>query len=119
MLRFDSSLKRSSAASVQKSRLRSCWKVPVKQSVLLKQRKSVCHSSRDPLEGEIWKSWSGREAEWETEKFAEDELVDILFEVNFSPCHASRICPMANRNQCNRHTLCLALCGGEMQPVVQ
>jgi hypothetical protein len=37
---------------------------------------------RDPLEASIWDSWQDQEEEWETEKFTEDELVDILFEVS-------------------------------------
>ena len=43
-----------------------------------------CRSVRDPLEGEIWKSWNGGEDEWDSDVFAEDELVDILFEVRLT-----------------------------------
>ena len=40
----------------------------------------VC-CKRDPLELEIWDSWQDTAEDWETEKFSEEELVDILFEV--------------------------------------
>jgi len=42
----------------------------------------VWQGRRDPLEASIWDSWRDQEEEWDTEKFTEDELVDILFEVS-------------------------------------
>lgn len=51
---------------------------PLKQ----RQKRKWCASSkRDPLELEIWNSWQDTAEDWETEKFTEEELVEILFDV--------------------------------------
>ena len=41
----------------------------------------VQQGKRDPLDADIWDSWQNQEDDWDTEKFTEDELVDILFDV--------------------------------------
>ena len=49
-------------------------------------RVRVRQSRRDPLEASIWDSWQDQEEDWGTEKFTEDELIDILFEVGNHVC---------------------------------
>ena len=42
----------------------------------------VQQGKRDPLDADIWDSWQNQEEDWDTEKFTEDELIDILFDVS-------------------------------------
>ncbi len=51
-----------------------------------KRQIQVKQGKRDPLDADIWDSWQNEEEDWETEKFTEDELIDILFDVSmFKP----------------------------------
>lgn len=45
----------------------------------------VKQASRDPLDSDIWDSWQAEEDDWDTERFTENELIDILFEVSPKP----------------------------------
>lgn len=44
----------------------------------------VQQGKRDPLDADVWDSWQSQDEDWDTEKFTEDELIDILFEVRLS-----------------------------------
>ena len=58
----------------------------------------VQQGKRDPLDADIWDSWQSEEDDWDTEKFTEDELIDILFDVG-------HLAPTLGHSTVPRHTI--------------
>lgn len=69
----------------------SCWLKQQQRGVLVQQGK------RDPLDADIWDSWQNQEEDWDTEKFTEDELIDILFDVSTYHALASTVLCLAQK----------------------